>query len=149
MFRGGVATFPWPRKFVCHDRAFRYFFVAVSLRLRYKVRDGPRKCYQHLRSPNQSTWIGGAMAVHKRTKKRAYQRVLKFPEAKGRIIASAELLVSSDYFTVEIKFQDKTSLSFDFESCVKVFPELINWKSSNYKPLRRWRPIHSRSSRVF
>ena len=89
------------------------------------------------------------MAVSKRTKKRAYQRVLRFPEAKGRIIASAELLVSSDYFTIEIKFQDKTCLSFDLETCAMVYPEFVNWKSGNYKPLRRWRPIHSRSSRVF
>jgi len=90
------------------------------------------------------------MAVSKGIKRKdAYQRVLKFPQAKGKIIASAELAVSSDYFTIEIKFQDKTSLSFDLETCAMVYPELINWKSGNYKPLQRWRPIHSRSSRVF
>jgi hypothetical protein len=90
------------------------------------------------------------MAVFKSTKrKKPYQRVLNFPEAKGKIIAEAELLVSSDYFTIEVKFEDKTSLSFDLETCAMVYPELINWKSGNYKPVRRWRPVHSRSSRVF
>jgi hypothetical protein len=75
-----------------------------------------------------------------RARKKAYQRVLLFPEAKGKII--------SDYFTVEIKFQDKTSLVFDLEPCVQVFPELINWRTGNYRLLKRWKPIHSRTSRV-
>ena len=60
----------------------------------------------------------------------------------------AELSVSSDYFTVEIKFEDKTSLVFDLEPCVRVLSEVINWKTGNYKLLRRWRPVHSESSRV-
>ena len=87
-------------------------------------------------------------ATRSRTRKKAYQRVLRFPQAKGKIIAEVELAVSSDYFTVDIRFQDKTVLTFDIESCIKVFPELLNWKSGNYKVLRRWRPLHSRSSRA-
>jgi hypothetical protein len=89
------------------------------------------------------------MAAHKSSKRtKPYQRVQKFPAAKGKIIAEVELSVSSDYNIIEIIFQDKTSLAFDLESCVRVFPELINWKSGNYKPLKRWRPLQSRSSRV-
>jgi hypothetical protein len=88
------------------------------------------------------------MAKSKRTKKKAYQRVLKFPQAKGKIIADVELSVSPDYNIVEIIFQDKTALAFDLEPCVRVFPELISWKSGEYKPVRRWRPVHSRLSRV-
>jgi hypothetical protein len=92
------------------------------------------------------------MAISKATRsgrrKKAYRRVLTFPPAKGKIIAEVELSVSSDYNIIEIIFQDKTSLEFDLESCVRVFPELINWKSGNYKPLKRWRPLQSRSSRV-
>jgi hypothetical protein len=90
------------------------------------------------------------MAVSKATRSRArkkaapYQRVLKFPQAKDKIIANVELSVSSDYYIIEISFQDKTSLCFDLEPCVSVFPKLINWKSGEYKPLKRWRPVHSR-----
>ncbi|MGC2744315.1 MAG: hypothetical protein WA672_14080 [Candidatus Angelobacter sp.] len=87
------------------------------------------------------------MAAHKRTKNKPYQRVLKFPQANGKVIAEVELSISSDYNIIEIVFQDKTSLAFDLESCVRVFPELINWKSGNYKPVRHWRPVQSRSSR--
>ena len=81
-----------------------------------------------------------------RTRKKAYQRVLRFPQAKGKTIAEVELDVSSDYYIIEIKFQDKTALSFDLEPCMSVAPELVNWKTGNYRLLRRWRPVHSRSS---
>lgn len=93
------------------------------------------------------------MAAHKRTRSRArkkvpYQRVIKFPKAKGKIIAEVELSVSPDYNIIEIVFQDKTALAFDLESCLRVFPEFINWKTGEYKPLKRWRPVQSRSSRA-
>jgi hypothetical protein len=92
------------------------------------------------------------MAKSKRTRSRAgnkpYQRVHKFPAAKGKVIAEVELAISPEYNIIEIVFQDKTSLSFNLESCLQVVPELVNWKSGNYKPIKRWRPVHSRSSSV-
>jgi hypothetical protein len=108
--------------------------------------------YQTGCAPNQNTSLGGKMAVSKATRsgrrKKAYQRVLRFPKAKGKIIAEVELAISPDYNIIEIVFQDKTSLSFNLEPCFQVTPELINWKTGNYKPIKRWRPVHSRSSRV-
>jgi hypothetical protein len=71
------------------------------------------------------------------------QRVHKFPTAKGKIIAEVELSVSPDYNVIEIVFDDKTSLCFNLESRVQIAPELVNWKSGEYKPIRRWRPVHS------
>jgi hypothetical protein len=83
------------------------------------------------------------MADSKRTKKKPYQRVMKFPTAKGKIIAEVELSISPDYNVIEIVFQDKTSLTFNLESCFQVVPELVSWKSGSYKPVKRWRPVHS------
>jgi hypothetical protein len=80
------------------------------------------------------------MAAHKSKRN---QRVLKFPKARGKIIAEVELSLSPDYNVVEIVFQDKTSLTFNLEPCFQVTPELVNWKSGEYKPIRRWRPVHS------
>jgi hypothetical protein len=88
------------------------------------------------------------MAVSKRTKNKLYRRVLKFPQARGKTIERVELDVSSDYYIIDIRFQDKTTLSFELEPCVSVFPEISNWKTGEYKPIKRWRPVHSRSSRV-
>ena len=75
------------------------------------------------------------------------RRVLTFSQAKGKTIERVELDVSSDYYTVEVRFTDKTALSFDLEPCVRVFSEFVNWKTGNYRPLKRWRPVHSKSSR--
>jgi hypothetical protein len=84
------------------------------------------------------------MAVSKgsRTRK-SNNRVLRFPEAKGKIVAEVELSLSTDYNIVEVVFQDKTSLTFNLESCLLVVPELVSWKSGSYRPLKRWRSVHS------
>jgi len=84
------------------------------------------------------------MAVHKSTKRKsAYQRVHKFPQAKGKIIAELELSLSPDYNIIEVVFQDKTSLTFNLDSRVQIAPELVSWKSGSYRPLKRWRPVLS------
>lgn len=84
-------------------------------------------------------------AIRSRARKKAapYQRVLKFPAAKGKTIAEVELSISPDYRIIEIVFQDRTSLTFNLESSLQVTPEIVSWKSGSYKPVKRWRPIHS------
>lgn len=100
----------------------------------------------------KSPQLGGKMAVSKatriRARKKAYQRVIKLHKASGKIVAGVELYVSSEYYKIEIRFDDKTALVFDVEPCVQVFSDLADWTTGNYKPIRRWRPVHSRSSRL-
>jgi hypothetical protein len=76
-------------------------------------------------------------------KSKRNQRVLRFPKARGKIIAEVELSISPDYNIIEIVFQDKTSLTFNLEPCFQVTPELVSWKSGKYHPLKRWRRVHS------
>jgi hypothetical protein len=83
------------------------------------------------------------MAFSKRTKSKPDQRVHKFPKAKGKVVAEVELSISPDYNIIEIVFDEKTSLCFNLESRVQIAPELVNWKSGSYKPLKRWRPVLS------
>ena len=87
------------------------------------------------------------MAVSKPTKNKLQRRVLKFPQTKGKIVERVELDVSTDYYYIEIRFQDKTAFVLDLEPCVMVYPEFTSWKTGEYKPLKRWRPVHSRLSR--
>ncbi len=70
-----------------------------------------------------------------------YRLKRKFPQTKGKIIESIELSASSDEHAIEIRFQDKTALTFDLESSVSVMPELADWKTGIYKSLKRWRPL--------
>jgi hypothetical protein len=60
-----------------------------------------------------------------------YQRVPKFPAAKGKVIAEVELSTSPDYNIIEIVFSDKTSLNFELEPSVMVFPESQAGKPEN------------------
>jgi hypothetical protein len=75
--------------------------------------------------------------------RKSSKQTLKFPKAKGKTIAEVELSISTDYRIIEIVFTDKTSLTFNLESCLQVTPEIVSWKSGKYQPLKRWRPVHS------
>ncbi len=81
------------------------------------------------------------MADNKVTRSRRIRKVLRFPQIKGRIIADVELSISPEYSVVDIRFQDKTSLTFALEPCFQVAPVLADWKTGDYKLLKRWKPI--------
>jgi hypothetical protein len=83
------------------------------------------------------------MAKSKVTHSRIKRKRNAFPEMKGKIVNSIELMPSENGYSIGIMFQDRTFLSFDVEPYITVFPELSDWKTKNYKPLKRWRTIHS------
>jgi hypothetical protein len=83
------------------------------------------------------------MAKSKGTHSRRKRTRNAFTEIKGKIIESVEVMPSENGYTIGIMFQDRTYLSFDVEPHITVFPELSDWKTKNYKPLKRWRTIHS------
>ena len=70
----------------------------------------------------------------------------RFPEVKGKIIELVE--VDQNAQAILILFADKTALGFDIDSSHAVFPELSNRKAGNWKPIKKWPPIHSPISMV-
>jgi hypothetical protein len=68
-----------------------------------------------------------------------------FP-VKGKIVESVE--VDPDVEAITILFQDKTALSFELNPRLVVFPELSDWKTGDWRGLKRWRPLHSKLSMV-
>jgi hypothetical protein len=104
--------------------------------------------FEHERAPDQNHLLRGDMATHKTTRSRRrkkvpFRRVLNFPQTKGKIIADVELSISSDYRAVDIRFEDKTALTLDLQPCFQITPVLADWKTGNYKPLKRWQPVRS------
>ena len=81
----------------------------------------------------------------KRKKETPYRRVLHFPQVKGKIIERVEVSLTPDDYVIEIRFDDKTALNIDMEPepGIKVTPDYSDWKTGNWKPIKRWRPIHS------
>jgi hypothetical protein len=78
------------------------------------------------------------MAVHKVTLSRRRRKRPDFFEVKGKIVEGVELKPSENGYSIGIMFQDRTFLSFDVEPYITVLSELSDWKTSNYKPLKRW-----------
>lgn len=76
------------------------------------------------------------------------RRKIRFPQAKGKTVERVEFTVSADEYTLTIRFADKTDLSFDFEPGVTARPEFTDWKTGDYKPLKRFKPIRSQTSRL-
>jgi hypothetical protein len=44
---------------------------------------------------------------------------------------------------VDIRFEDKTSLTLSIEPCFQITPVLADWKTGDYKPLKGWRTVLS------
>jgi hypothetical protein len=66
-----------------------------------------------------------------------------FPEITGKIVKGVELMPGENGYSIGIMFQDRTFLSFDVEPYITVSLELSDWKSKNYKPLKRWPTVRS------
>jgi len=88
------------------------------------------------------------MADSERThsRKRRRRNFARFLEVKGKIVESVE--VDPDVQAVVILFKDRTALSFDLEPRLTVFPELADWKTGNWKGIKRWPALHSKTSMV-
>jgi hypothetical protein len=83
------------------------------------------------------------MAVSKVTHSYIKRKRNAFPEVNGKIVNNVEFIPSEHGYSIGIMFKDRTFLSFDIESFVTIFPELSDWKTKNYKPLKRWRTVQS------
>ena len=66
-----------------------------------------------------------------------------FPQAKGRVVKEVEFFSEPDNNTLELKFQDDTSLSFEFEPSFVWEAYFARWKSGEQRILQRWTPTHS------
>lgn len=70
----------------------------------------------------------------------------EFPEAKGKIVDRVELTVESDFYSITVRFEDKTALSFVIDPCVVALPIYEDWTSGEGKTLREYAPVRSRLS---
>jgi len=83
------------------------------------------------------------MAEDKVTRSRKRRKSPAFPEVKGKIVEAIEMAPTDAGYAIGIMFQDRTYLCFDVEPFVMVIPELSDWKTGNWKEIKRWRPVQS------
>ena len=82
----------------------------------------------------------------KRSRNKSTRQLTYFREVKGKIVERVE--IDPDLNAIIILFQDKTALSFNLEPRLTVFPELSDWKTGNWRGIKRWRAMHSKMSLV-
>lgn len=71
----------------------------------------------------------------------------EFPEVKGKIVDSVELVAEADYYAIAIRFQDNTALNFALESCIFTFPVLADWTGGEETILKQYQAAPSQLSR--
>lgn len=65
----------------------------------------------------------------------------QFAQFKGKVVHDVEVSATDEGCAIGIMFQDRTYLSFDVDMGVTILPELSDFKTGEYRPLKRWRPI--------
>jgi hypothetical protein len=75
--------------------------------------------------------------------KATYNRVVEFPQARGRTVERVKLFVSDGYNCIAIEFEDKTDLSVVIDPALSFKAEYSDWKTGNQRMLKRWSPIRS------
>jgi hypothetical protein len=72
----------------------------------------------------------------------------RFEEVKGKTVDLIEVFVCADYNCVDVRFDDKTSLTFAIEPAFTLETEHADWKTSDWRLIKKWPLIHSKSHRV-
>jgi len=67
----------------------------------------------------------------------------QFPEVRGKIVDTVELIVEPDYYGITIRFEDKTALVFPIEPCVFTFPVLEDWTQGEAKIIKEYQAVQS------
>jgi hypothetical protein len=67
----------------------------------------------------------------------------RFGEAQGKPLDYIEFFTAGEYHSIDVRFQDKTVMHFVIEPGFTVEPEYSDWKTGNYRPIKRWPLIRS------
>ena len=69
----------------------------------------------------------------------------RFEEAKGKPIDYIEFFTSDGFHNIDIAFDDKTAVHFVIEPSFTLETDYADWKTGNWRPIKKWPLIHSAS----
>ena len=84
-----------------------------------------------------------AKRKHSGRASRPNRNITCFPEARGKIVKDIEFYTGSDSTALALRFQDNTSLAFDFATGFATEAHFSRWKDGNERVLRYWPRIQS------
>jgi len=67
----------------------------------------------------------------------------RFEEIKGKPVDYIEFFTMGEYHSIDVRFQDKTTLHFVIEPGFTLETEYADWKTGNWRPIKRWPLIRS------
>ncbi len=67
----------------------------------------------------------------------------RFPEVKGKIVESIELIAESGYYGINVNFADNTAMVFSIEPFAVTLPYLGDWTTGERKILKQYEPVRS------
>jgi len=67
----------------------------------------------------------------------------RFEEIKGKPVDFVEVFTAGEYHAIDVRFQDKTALHFVIDPGFTLETEYADWKSGNWRPIKRWPLIRS------
>ncbi|MBZ5504534.1 MAG: hypothetical protein LAO78_03505 [Acidobacteriia bacterium] len=70
----------------------------------------------------------------------------RFEEAKGKAIDYIEFFTSDGFHNIDIAFEDRTAMHFVIEPSFNLETDYADWKTGNWRSLKRWPPIRSAGS---
>ena len=71
----------------------------------------------------------------------------RFEEAKGKALDYVEFFTMGEYHCIDVAFEDKTAMHFVIEPSFTLETDYADWKTGNWRPLKRWPLIPSASGR--
>jgi len=107
-----------------------------------KHRSSTRKKRGRLPASLRSTVTRRGRTTIRRFPGRSFHR---FEEAKGKAIDYIEFYTSDGFHNIDIAFDDKTAVNFVIEPSFTLETDYADWKTGNWRPLKRWPLIHSAS----
>jgi hypothetical protein len=67
----------------------------------------------------------------------------RFEEAKGKALDYVEFFTMGEYHCIDVAFEDKTAMHFVIEPSFKLETDYADWKTGNWRPIKRWPTIPS------
>ncbi|HZU32670.1 MAG TPA: hypothetical protein VFB79_16245 [Candidatus Angelobacter sp.] len=66
-----------------------------------------------------------------------------FAVVRGKVVERVEVSTNDDDIAIGILFKDRTYLGFDLDPHLRITPDFSDWKTHNYKRIKRWPPIRT------
>jgi hypothetical protein len=91
-------------------------------------------------TPNTTT---RSKTTSRRPRQNATRRSYRFKDVKGKPVDFVEVYTSGDYNCIDVRFLDKTALTFEIDFGFTVQAGYSRWKAGNQRLVKEWPLIWS------